>query len=139
MEKNRSPKKSKRTWACPAKCDLNKGPCKHLEELLPHPERGSNRQVKLLYTDKVEFLGNEEFQDGPYAVVGAGQDEIDRFITKVKEYGLPEHQILILLDKFVHNKTIAEITKDRGFTSPGIVFYLYKKAIEILRERGFKL
>jgi hypothetical protein len=129
-------KKKKDAWKCPKKCAMKDGkPCSHLEALLPRPERGSHKQVKLYYTDKIERVANEQAQ----YLRTPTQNEINGIIRTLQKYGLPEHQIAILLDKFVDNKTLAEITRDRGFTSAGVTYYLYKLALDTLRARGFKL
>jgi hypothetical protein len=110
-------------------------PCPHLEALLPRPERGSNKQVKLHYTDKIERVANEQAQ----YLRTPTPNEVTNMVKMLKKYGLPDHQIAILMDKFVDNKTMAQITKDRGFTSSGVVFYLYRLALDTLKARGFKL
>lgn len=64
--------------------------------------------------------------------------KVNSFIRKLKNYELADHFITILVDKYVYNKTIAEITRERGFTSAGVTFYLLKLALETLRSKGFE-
>ncbi len=135
MAKKKSAKKSTRPWKCSHGCKVTKTPCEHLEALLPKPETGNSRQVKLRYMADPESLGvfNPDF------FLAGGPEVEERFVNLLRKFGLGMHEILLLTDRFVHNKTIAEITRDRGYTSTGVTFYIFRIALNTLKERGFHI
>jgi hypothetical protein len=97
-------------------------PCPHLEDLLPSMEQGLDRH-KLSYFPRIDELWSEE-----YITSTMTQKQLTSFVKKLKEYGLAEHHIIILVDKYAFSKTLKEITEEHGFTSVGVVHYLLKQA-----------
>lgn len=85
--------------------------------------RGSNRE--LFYLADLDIVANKQ----DYYAINPTQRQITDFIKKLKGYALMEHEILILLDRFVFNKTFAEITDDHGFTDPRTTHKIYKMAL----------
>jgi hypothetical protein len=116
-------KPSKKKWKCPEGCKMQDGkPCPHLEDLLPSMEQGLDRH-KLSYFPRIDELWSEE-----YITSTMTQKQLTSFVKKLKEYGLAEHHIIILVDKYAFSKTLKEITEEHGFTSVGVVHYLLKQA-----------
>jgi hypothetical protein len=132
MAKKRSKQQSTGTWECPEGCPVTAKPCPHLEKLLPSAEAGKDGR-KLVYSDNIDALSTFFYDYLPSTT----DAEVRNFVTKLQKYGLQDYEVEILVERFVNNKTIKEITDESGYTSPGAAFYIIKKAIEKLKTRGF--
>lgn len=89
---------------------------------------------KIKYTGNVDAVSHL-IQD----VVDRMTDvEINRFLRLLQKYGLHELEVAVLVEKFVNSRTLEEITEEHGITSPGVCFYIYKKALGKLVERGIE-
>lgn len=60
------------------------------------------------------------------------------FFKKLRKYGLSNTQSLLLIDHFVLGKTIADIARERDWTSVRTAQRHFKQAIDLLRGQGFK-
>lgn len=122
--------KSKKTWTCEHKCKMTDGkPCKHLEKLLPSMEQGVDRHW-LKYFPYLDRL-NVDPDAGPANLTDT---QVKKFVLFLKNCGLQEHHIIILVDKYAYGKTFKEITQDHGFTSLGVTHFLCKQAETIVKK-----
>lgn len=94
----------KSSWECKEGCKLGKHPCKHLEKLMNiDPNRG---RMTLEYMKQNQDV---VMRDEP-------EPETYNFIeSKLRGYGLQEHEIELLLDYYVANLSLREIQKKHGY------------------------
>lgn len=93
--------------------------------MLPSMARGFDPHV-LSYLGDIEILSNKSYDYQPKLT----QRQVTQFITKLQSYGLYEHEILVLLERFAYNRTFADITDEHGFTDPRTTHKVYKQALE---------
>ncbi len=133
MDEKNSKKKSKKPWECKEGCKVTATPCKHLEKLLPSASAGRGTDgAALIYKANIDEMNSLAYD---YAS-SYSPERIKSFIKKLESIGLQEYEITILVDRFCHNRTLAQITEDRGFTSVGVTYYLFKGATNKIKRMG---
>lgn len=80
----------------------------------------------LSYLGDIDIISNKQYDYQPSIT----DKQIKDFIRKLMGYGLMEHEIQVMVDRFVFNKTFSDIAKDNGFVDTKITFNIYKKALK---------
>jgi hypothetical protein len=119
---------SKRTWKCNKGCKLTEEPCEHLEKLLPKEGSGCFKPENSIYRN-MENLGNITLDWG----TGAQTEEGLRLM--LEKHHMLEHEIEVLVERFVHNRTFKQIKEDLGFTAISAVFGVYQQSLTKLRSK----
>lgn len=124
-------KKSKEQWQCSKGCSpKRKRPCNHLNELLPKPT-GNSVSVR---RSRDKFLENK-----PQAAQPNVEEQELQLRHKLYGYALEDIRIEVLIYRFVYEYTFGEIADLLGIPSRQRAWEIYKTALELLKERGFKL
>lgn len=69
---------------------------------------------------------------------GSGGISLDQLDIKLRRYGMQDHQVGLLISRFVDGRTLKEIAKQEGWRSEDTVSYHIRNALKELKERGFK-
>lgn len=105
--------------------------CSCLEKKLP---KNGRKSVAVQYTDQIErFSGPIEAYQ---AFAELPQEQV---IARLRNFGLREFEIELLVARFYENLTFGEIVKKYSWTSIGSASHAYKATLKTLRERGFKI
>lgn len=106
---------------------MSKEPCKHLERLMP-----VNGKVSIdVLTGYVENMGLDSLPDDIY------EDECHRLERKLKNSGFNPTQAYMIMDRFVSNLSIKEMSKKYGRTSNEITQDLKTLANEVKEKDVF--
>lgn len=118
-----------KTWACPEKCKNNSSPCQHLQKLLPGVDSGiATRAIKQTMLD-IHYSGAVSSVDR--------EDSIKHLRLKLLKIGLKTEQADLLIDKFISNLSLKEISDKSGYVSGAAVNYFLKNTISYLRTIGY--
>lgn len=114
-------------------CDITRKPCKHLNAYL-------NAYGKYIgpghETHNVETVSRENIErlaEPPKEV----RPNVWKFFKLLRSYGLYNDQIGILIRKFCFNMSRAKIIKEMGWVSNQTYDRRLKRALEVLKDRGF--
>ncbi len=126
----------KREWECTHGCDLSTGvPCRHLEALLdPHRDKAPSRQIKIVFTDKLEYFAQESLQ--PYA--GRVWEDECRLRKKLFRLKLSPKDIEIVVDRIITCLTWDEIARKHKYSEEGSAWKKFKRILKVLKEKGFR-
>jgi hypothetical protein len=69
---------------------------------------------------------------------GAEGSELDLLEEKLQGLGLEAAIIELVISRMVEKKSISEIIQEQGWISRHSVNYHLRRALQLLRERGFK-
>lgn len=102
-----------------------KYPCKHLERTLPNPNKG--RLTKEFIIENQEAWVRQE---------SVGTNALE---AKLTEYGLPEHEVELLMDRFVGNMSYEDIASRQGYNNRKDVHRLLASVVKRLsKSEAFK-
>ncbi len=110
-------------------------PCKHLEAELPAADGARNgRLLSYFAPDQLERMADD-------MAPTLDDKQVQRFVSKLAEHGLAEHEIIILVERVVYDRSVNEIVEEYGFTGAWVVYKIYKQAMAkaekmYLEERG---
>lgn len=94
----------KSSWECEHGCPVTKVPCKHLEKALNiDPNRG--RMTMAYMKDNQDIVMREEPEPETYSFIE----------SKLRDYGLVDYEIELLLDYYVANLSLREIKKRHNY------------------------
>lgn len=98
---------------------------------------GQGRQPKnLRYT---AFIERAPQPPKPKAADESTEIDESYVVGRLKTYGLGEHEIKILLQRFYDELTFEEIVEESGWTSQGSANYTFQQTLKKLRKMGFRL
>lgn len=121
----------KKQWQCSHGCqDADITICKHLESLLP---KSTHLSVGA-YLDRL--IENKAIEEPEVIVMTEREAE---FRDRLGSYGIEDIRIDVLTLKFVYGLSFAQIAEELHIPSRNTVQYIYNKALNLLRERGFSL
>lgn len=101
--------------------------CKHLQQLMPQESHKSVRSFG------IDFINNI-----PEAETNKEELSELELRRKLKKYGLQRIKVAVLIYKFYYGCTFAEIAKYLNIPHRQTVYHIYKNALAMLRERGYK-
>lgn len=61
-----------------------------------------------------------------------------RLVARFREYGLDDHEIQMIFDRFYDNLTFVEMARKRGWVNTGAAAYALRKLLHKLRDGGFQ-
>ncbi len=129
---------SKKTWKCKYKCPVTPEPCPHLEKLLSKKSKKTFGMVgdSGYFGNKIERLPVQDVwtEKEANSFWGGVQDET-KIRALLKEFHTPEHEEVILVSRFVYNKSLREISEEHGFTSPSTVLYILRESLRALKKK----
>lgn len=76
------------------------------------------------------YTGDEKF--GYH--LGVDRDDVPKFVAGLRRMQMPQHEIQIMVDRFVHRMTIGEITEKRGFVGVREAYRMFKSAMKRAEE-----
>lgn len=93
------------SWECEHGCTPSRVPCKHLERKLPAPNQGvlQKKYLKENVLAIVDELGHQP----------AISDE--RLYMALRQYGLKEYEVELIMDRYVANLSLTEISEKQGY------------------------
>jgi hypothetical protein len=97
--------------------------CKHLAREMP---KESVRETPIHYVDQ-------------YPAPEQDKTEFTEFRQKLRKFGLEEIRIDILTLRFIYEWTFADIADYLYIPNRQTAFNIYKDALQLLKERGYKL
>lgn len=65
-------------------------------------------------------------------------DAYDAFVDKLRSYALDELTVMVLAARCFFSWTFREIADEFNIPSPGTAHYMFKRGVNLLRERGYK-
>lgn len=133
-------KRKSKVWSCNEGCDLSTGViCPHLESLISDKPgkpsfEGSHRLVdkpidSFYYSSGAGFIIPEGITSGRYET---------QFRRKVEKAGLTEIQVDILVNRFIYNENLREISESLGIPSIATVHKLLTNALDKIKTKVVK-
>lgn len=117
---------------------MTKSVCTHLEELLPHPKTGERDRPQIATQYRFDMEKAMSHQEFKALTPSLSYEAIDAFENRLRGFGLQQHEINILVDKFCYNCTFEEMAFDLT-TNISSIYRIYKQAIGKLRSAGYEL
>lgn len=121
-------KKKSKTWSCKEGCLQGKRPCKHLEKLLPDPNKGA---IGPVIKDGLQTLQESDTFNF--------EEKAGLLEKKLLSTGLEKFRVDIIMDRFISRFTLAEIAERRGYVSSSAVQYLLKSSLVYLKSCGNRI
>lgn len=129
MGKKKLEKKSIKPWRCSVpECGVKDYICQHLEKELA--SLVSNQSV---HGHPVSYI--ETFRN---TVSESKEEQSLEMYDKLKAFALPEIYSMVLILRFVNNWSFSEIADELDIPSRQTAHAIYKRGLELLRERGYK-
>ena len=127
MEKKNSKKKSGK-WECPSGCKPGKKPCGHLEKLLPNEELRYMKYDTLTRMAEV-YRSIEAPEEARYAA----------YEDSLRTFGFKDYEIDLIMDRFISNLSIREITDNISIRNGQYGDYIYYKTSKMKKPTFYKL
>jgi hypothetical protein len=122
MEKKNSKKQS---WVCKHGCPESKTPCKHLDRSLPAMNRGNMSMNAMV-----------EHREIVTRQLTPNETNLEKFLIK---YGLQEYEVDLIMDRYIGNLSLREITEAQGYTQHNTVSRLIDQiTLRLSKSADFK-
>lgn len=105
--------------------------CRCIEHKLPN--LGTHKSINPIYSPDIA-----RYSESDTIKRYENRFSYQSFKTKLKKFGLSEHELDLVLARFGEDKTFDEIVKEQGWVSISSAAYHFKQILKKLRERNYK-
>lgn len=112
-------KKLAKEWACPQGCDVTKKLCHHLDDILQNPRNPGELSTEVRRQYKDHLIAESE--------VPNMEQQYDDYEKKLEGVGFKDYEIDLIMDRFVHEMSIRDITEKHGYLRTQDVVRLLEK------------
>lgn len=118
---------------------MRKASCEHLEAYLALTTDVVSEPPNTVYIEDMDRIRLEDIDQYMMGFVPhVSEEQFNDFIQNLMAYGLDEHEISLVLERYINNATWAEICESEGWTSVANARKYLQRAVDKLKLKGFK-
>lgn len=120
-------------------CDIDKNSCEHLEAYLNMTTDVVSENHNITYVEDIDAVAANIIGIDNFGYVHAyTEEQLNEFVQGLVAYGLSEHEVQLIVERLINNKTWKELCEDTGWVKIHEARKYLQKAVSKLRLRGFK-